>query len=84
PVTPEQPGDKDSTNDFKDETTASDTGSMTVTSQENTEMSSPEASQQSKLAKLGEQNSMTLQGFGLLMVISGIAFFWWKRKNAHL
>ncbi|MBC1379883.1 hypothetical protein HB840_15310 [Listeria innocua] len=84
PVTPEQPGDKDSTNDFKDETTASDTGSMTVTSQENTEMSSPEASQQSKLAQLGEQNSMILQGFGLLMVISGIAFFWWKRKNAHL
>ncbi|EAC4616724.1 InlB B-repeat-containing protein [Listeria monocytogenes] len=81
PVTPEQPGDKDSTNDFKDETTASDTGSMTVTSQENTETSSPEASQQSKLAQLGEQNSMILQGFGLLMVISGIAFFWWKRRK---
>ncbi|MBC1388548.1 LPXTG cell wall anchor domain-containing protein, partial [Listeria innocua] len=32
----------------------------------------------------GEQNSMILQGFGLLMVISGIAFFWWKRrKKAH-
>ncbi|EHT9627762.1 InlB B-repeat-containing protein [Listeria monocytogenes] len=84
PVTPEQPGDKDSTNDSKDETTASDTGSMTVTSQENTETSSPEASQQSKLAKLGEQNSMILQGFGLLMVISGIAFFLWRFRKAHL
>ncbi|ECZ8706644.1 BspA family leucine-rich repeat surface protein [Listeria monocytogenes] len=48
------------------------------------QISSPEASQQSKLANLGEQNSMILQGFGLLMVISGIAFFWWKRrKKAH-
>ncbi|WP_160141146.1 BspA family leucine-rich repeat surface protein [Listeria monocytogenes] len=62
----------------------SNTGNMTVTSQENTVTSSPEASQQSKLANLGEQNSMILQGFGLLMVISGIAFFWWKRrKKAH-
>ncbi|EAF9641633.1 hypothetical protein A6I69_14770 [Listeria monocytogenes] len=84
PVTPEQPGDKDSTNDSKDETTASDTGSMTVTSQENTETSSPEASQQSKLAKLGEQNSLILQGFGLLMVISGVAFFLWRFRKAHL
>ncbi|MBC1376806.1 LPXTG cell wall anchor domain-containing protein, partial [Listeria sp. FSL L7-1699] len=45
------------------------------------QISSPEAAQQSKLAKLGEQNSMILQGFGLLMVISGIAFFWWKRRK---
>ncbi|MBC1388549.1 internalin [Listeria innocua] len=55
------------------------TGNMT----ENTK-TSPKAAQQNKLAQLGEQNSMILQGFGLLMVISGIAFFWWKRKNAHL
>ncbi|RJZ11226.1 Internalin-A [Listeria monocytogenes] len=82
PVTPEQPENKGSSNDSKDQTTASDTGSMTTTTQENATTSS-EASQQSKLAKLGEQNSMILQGFGVLMVISGIAFFWWKRKNAH-
>ncbi|WP_376699971.1 LPXTG cell wall anchor domain-containing protein [Listeria innocua] len=24
---------------------------------------------------------MILQGVGLLMVISGIAFFWWKRRK---
>ncbi|EAC4617469.1 LPXTG cell wall anchor domain-containing protein, partial [Listeria monocytogenes] len=54
----------------------SNTGNMT----ENTK-TSPKASQQSKLANLGEQNSMILQGFGLLMVISGIAFFWWKRRK---
>ncbi|ECL0065261.1 hypothetical protein FJR50_03515, partial [Listeria monocytogenes] len=77
PVTPEQPENKESSNDSKDQTTTSNSGSMMVTSQENTETSSPEASQQSKLAKLGEQNSMILQGVGLLMVISGIAFFWW-------
>ncbi|EAF1671746.1 LPXTG cell wall anchor domain-containing protein [Listeria monocytogenes] len=47
---------------------------------ENTK-TSPKASQQSKLAQLGEQNSMILQGVGLLMVISGIAFFWWKRRK---
>ncbi|EAG4503517.1 LPXTG cell wall anchor domain-containing protein [Listeria monocytogenes] len=58
----------------------SNTGNMTITSQENTK-TSPEASEQSKLAQLGEQNSMILQGFGLLMVISGIAFFWWKRRK---
>ncbi|EAF6118305.1 hypothetical protein AQ443_13740 [Listeria monocytogenes] len=41
--------------------------------------SSPKASQQSKLAQLGEQNSMIMQKFGLLMAISGIALFLWKR-----
>ncbi|EHT9625519.1 leucine-rich repeat domain-containing protein [Listeria monocytogenes] len=58
----------------------SNTGNMTITSQENTK-TSPEASEQSKLANLGEQNPMILQGVGLLMVISGIAFFWWKRRK---
>ncbi|EAC7083858.1 LPXTG cell wall anchor domain-containing protein [Listeria monocytogenes] len=58
----------------------SNTGNMTITSQENTK-TSPKASQQSKLAQLGEQNPMLLQGVGLLMVISGIAFFWWKRRK---
>ncbi len=59
----------------------SNTGNITITSQENTVTSSSEASQQNKLANLGEQNSMILQGFGLLMVISGIAFFWRKRRK---
>ncbi|ECZ8706645.1 LPXTG cell wall anchor domain-containing protein [Listeria monocytogenes] len=54
----------------------SNTGNIT----ENTKTSA-KASQQSKLANLGEQNSIILQGFGLLMVISGIAFFWWKRRK---
>ncbi|EAF9641307.1 BspA family leucine-rich repeat surface protein [Listeria monocytogenes] len=62
---------------------SSNTENMTITSKKNTVTSSSEASQQNKLANLGEQNSMILQGVGLLMVISGIAFFWWKRKNAH-
>ncbi|EAG1723501.1 internalin [Listeria monocytogenes] len=83
PVTPEQPENKESPSDSKDKITTSNSGSMTVTSQENISTSS-EASQQSKLAKLGEQNSMILQGFGLLMVISGIAFFWWRFRKAHL
>ncbi|EPM5622219.1 leucine-rich repeat protein [Listeria monocytogenes] len=76
PVSPEKPGNKESTNDLN-----SNAGGTTITNQENI-VTSSETSQQNKLAKLGEQNSMILQGFGLLMIISGIAFFWWKRKNA--
>ncbi|EOG9807296.1 BspA family leucine-rich repeat surface protein [Listeria monocytogenes] len=84
PVTPpEQPENKESTSDSKDKISTSNSGSMTVTSQENISISS-EASQQSKLAQLGEQNSMILQGFGLLMVISGVAFFLWRFRKAHL
>ncbi|EAE8309340.1 BspA family leucine-rich repeat surface protein [Listeria monocytogenes] len=84
PVTPpEQPENKESTSDSKDKISTSNSGSMTVTSQENISTSS-EASQQSKLAQLGEQNSMILQGFGLLMVISGVAFFLWRFRKAHL
>ncbi|MBC1388608.1 LPXTG cell wall anchor domain-containing protein, partial [Listeria innocua] len=60
----------------------SNTGGTTITNQENA-TTSPEALEQSKLAKLGGQNSILLQVFGLLMVISGIAFFWRKRKNVH-
>ncbi|RJZ12316.1 Internalin-A [Listeria monocytogenes] len=78
PVSPEKPGNKESTNDLN-----SNAGGTTITNQENI-VTSSETSQQNKLANLGEQNSMILQGFGLLMIISGIAFFWWKRKNAHL
>ncbi|EAD7633080.1 hypothetical protein AB290_14300 [Listeria monocytogenes] len=76
PVTPSTPGSDG--NQTPSNGSGSNTGNMT----ENTK-TSPEASQQSKLANLGEQNSMILQGVGLLMVISGIAFFRWKRKNAH-
>ncbi|TYV58766.1 BspA family leucine-rich repeat surface protein [Listeria monocytogenes] len=83
PMTPEQPENKESTSDSKDKISTSNSGSMTVTSQENISTSS-EASQQSKLAQLGEQNSMILQGFGLLMVISGVAFFLWRFRKAHL
>ncbi|EBF5184152.1 LPXTG cell wall anchor domain-containing protein [Listeria monocytogenes] len=83
PMTPEQPENKESTSDSKAKISTSNLGSMTVTSQENISTSS-EASQQSKLAQLGEQNSMILQGFGLLMVISGVAFFLWRFRKAHL
>ncbi|MBC1929017.1 BspA family leucine-rich repeat surface protein [Listeria innocua] len=34
---------------------------------------------ESKLAKLGEKNSLILQGFGLLMVFSSMFFFWRKK-----
>ncbi|TYV64970.1 LPXTG cell wall anchor domain-containing protein [Listeria monocytogenes] len=33
------------------------------------------------MAKLGEKNSLILQGLGLIMVISGIVFFIFKRKK---
>ncbi|MCW07390.1 BspA family leucine-rich repeat surface protein [Listeria monocytogenes] len=58
-------------------------GNTTITSQGNITTTSPATSQGGKLAKLGENSSLLLQGFGLLMVISGIAFFWWKRRKAH-
>ncbi|EAF9641675.1 internalin [Listeria monocytogenes] len=81
PVTPSTPGADG--NQTPSNASCSNTGNMTITSQENTK-TSPEASEQSKLAQLGEQYSIILQGVGLLMVISGIAFFWWKRrKKAH-
>ncbi|MBC1384744.1 LPXTG cell wall anchor domain-containing protein [Listeria innocua] len=78
PVSPEIPENKESTSDLD-----SNTGGKTITNQENVVISS-EPSQQSKLANLGEQNSIILQGFGLLMVISGIAFFWWKRRKTYI
>ncbi|EKZ4846026.1 leucine-rich repeat domain-containing protein [Listeria monocytogenes] len=71
PLTPGSGGNQPPSNG-----SGSNTGNMT----ENTK-TSPETSEQSKLAQLGEQNSIILQGFGLLMVISGIAFFWWKRRK---
>ncbi|HAC4848019.1 TPA_asm: LPXTG cell wall anchor domain-containing protein, partial [Listeria monocytogenes] len=74
PVIPPTPGTGE--NQIPSNGSGLNTGNMT----ENTK-TSPEASQQNKLANLGEQNSMILQGVGLLMVISGIAFFWWKRRK---
>ncbi|ELU5122925.1 BspA family leucine-rich repeat surface protein [Listeria monocytogenes] len=61
----------------------SNTVNTTITSQGNISPTSSATSQGGKLAKLGENSSLLLQGFGLLMVISGIAFFWWKRRKAH-
>ncbi|EOD5840191.1 BspA family leucine-rich repeat surface protein [Listeria monocytogenes] len=58
-------------------------GNTTITSQGNTSTTSPATSQESKLAKLGENNSLLLQGFGVLMVLSGVAFFLVKRRNTH-
>ncbi|EAE8309329.1 BspA family leucine-rich repeat surface protein [Listeria monocytogenes] len=78
PVKPEQLGNKESTSDF-----TSSTGSTKITSQENTMTASPTMSQGGKLAKLGESSSLFLQGFGLLMLISGTVFFWKKRKKTH-
>ncbi|EKZ3786380.1 BspA family leucine-rich repeat surface protein [Listeria monocytogenes] len=61
----------------------SNTGNMTITSQGNTSTTSPATSQEEKLAKLGENSSLLLQGFGLLLVLSGMIFFWKKRKKTH-
>ncbi|HAO6009621.1 TPA: BspA family leucine-rich repeat surface protein [Listeria monocytogenes] len=62
----------------------SNTGNMTLTSQGNAATASPTSSQGGKLAKLGEDSSLLLQGFGLLLVLSGMIFFWKKRKKMHL
>ncbi|EAF6118189.1 LPXTG cell wall anchor domain-containing protein [Listeria monocytogenes] len=78
PISPEKPGNKESTSDF-----TSNTGSMKITSQENTIIASPTMQPGGKLAKLGESSSLFLQGFGLLMLISGMVFFWKKRKKTH-
>ncbi|MFD2307212.1 BspA family leucine-rich repeat surface protein [Enterococcus termitis] len=62
----------------------SNTGNATMTSQGNTAIASPATSSQGgKLAKLGENSSLLLQGFGLLLVLSGMIFFWKKRKRTH-
>ncbi|HAO6440065.1 TPA: BspA family leucine-rich repeat surface protein [Listeria monocytogenes] len=58
-------------------------GNMTITSQGNNTTSSPITSQERKLAKLGEKSSLLFQGFGLLLVLSGVAFFLWKRRKVH-
>ncbi|EHD1581072.1 BspA family leucine-rich repeat surface protein [Listeria monocytogenes] len=50
----------------------------------NTTTPSSTTSQRGKLAKLGENSSLLLQGFGLLLVLSGLILFWKKRKRTHL
>ncbi|ELC2202372.1 BspA family leucine-rich repeat surface protein [Listeria monocytogenes] len=63
--------------------TVSNTGSRNtiITSPKNTTTFSLATPQESKLAKLGEKNSLILQGLGLIMMISGIVFFIFKRKK---
>ncbi|EAF9641667.1 BspA family leucine-rich repeat surface protein [Listeria monocytogenes] len=59
------------------------TGNTMITSQEDIVTSFLATSQEGKLAKLGENNSLLLQGFGALMVLSGVAFFLVKRRKMH-
>ncbi|RJZ10787.1 hypothetical protein DYZ47_03007 [Listeria monocytogenes] len=61
----------------------SNTGNMMMTSQGNTATASPATAQESKLAKLGEKSSLLLQGFGLMLVLSGVTFFLVKRRKTH-
>ncbi|MBC2143359.1 LPXTG cell wall anchor domain-containing protein [Listeria innocua] len=82
PVTPPTPGA--SGNQISSNGSGSNTGNMTMTSQGNAATVSPTSSQGGKLAKLGEDSSLFLQGFGLLLVLSGMIFFWKKRKKMHL
>ncbi|EAG4503516.1 BspA family leucine-rich repeat surface protein [Listeria monocytogenes] len=81
PVTPTTPGDGG--NQTPSNGSGSNTGNMTMTSQGNTATASPTSSQGGKLAKLGGTSSLLLQGFGLLMVLSGVAFFLLKRRKMH-
>ncbi|EKZ4848259.1 InlB B-repeat-containing protein [Listeria monocytogenes] len=81
PVTPSTPGT--SGNQTPSNGSGVNTGNMTITSQGNNIMPSPTTSQKRKLAKLGESNSLFLQGFGLLLVFSGVVFFLWKRRKIH-
>ncbi|WP_181343330.1 InlB B-repeat-containing protein, partial [Listeria monocytogenes] len=81
PTTPGTGGNQLPSNDSEVNTV--NTGNTTITSQKDTATSSPATFQESKLAKLGENRSLLLQGFGLLLVLSGMIFFWKKRKNGH-
>ncbi|EAC4616767.1 hypothetical protein AB441_11550 [Listeria monocytogenes] len=49
----------------------------------NNTIPSPTTSHERKLAKLGEKSSLLLQGFGLLLVLSGVDFFLRKRRKVH-
>ncbi|ENE8480241.1 BspA family leucine-rich repeat surface protein [Listeria monocytogenes] len=81
PPTPEDGGSQRSSNDSGLNTV--NTGNTMITSQEDIVTFSPAVSQESKLAKLGENSSLLLQGFGLLLALSGMIFFWKKRKKTH-
>ncbi|EKZ3831057.1 BspA family leucine-rich repeat surface protein [Listeria monocytogenes] len=81
PVTPTTPGNGG--NQTPSNGSGSNTGNMTMTSQGNTATASPTSSQGGKLAKLGGTSSLLLPGFGLLMVLSGVAFFLLKRRKMH-
>ncbi|EAF6816767.1 BspA family leucine-rich repeat surface protein [Listeria monocytogenes] len=59
------------------------TGNTTITSQGNVSTIYPATVQRGKLAKLGENSSLLLQGFGLLLVLIGMIFFLFKRKNTR-
>ncbi|EHC6355821.1 BspA family leucine-rich repeat surface protein [Listeria monocytogenes] len=81
PTTPRAGGNQTPSNDSGLNTV--NTGNMTIINKENTTTTSPTTSQTEKLAKLGETSSLILQGFGLLLVLSGMIFFWKKRKKIH-
>ncbi|EAG1723497.1 BspA family leucine-rich repeat surface protein [Listeria monocytogenes] len=81
PTTPGSGGNQTPSNDSGLNTV--NTGSTMITSQEDIVTSSPATSQEGKLAKLGENNSLLLQGFGLLLVLSGVTFFLVKRRKTH-
>ncbi|HCV2828534.1 TPA: BspA family leucine-rich repeat surface protein [Listeria monocytogenes] len=81
PTTPEDGGSQRSSNDSGLNTV--NTGNTMITSQKDIVTSSPATSQENKLAKLGENSSLLLQGFGVLMVLSGVAFFLVKRRKMH-
>ncbi|MBC1417340.1 LPXTG cell wall anchor domain-containing protein, partial [Listeria innocua] len=78
PTTPGSGGNQTSSNG-----SGLNVGNTAITSQGNTSPTSPAASQGGKLAKLGENSSLLLQGFGLLLVLSGVAFFLVKRRKMH-
>ncbi|ENI1318064.1 LPXTG cell wall anchor domain-containing protein, partial [Listeria monocytogenes] len=59
------------------------TGNTMITSQEDIVTFSPATSQEGKLAKLGENSSLLFQGLGVMLVLSGVAFFLVKRRKMH-
>ncbi|EAE7309347.1 BspA family leucine-rich repeat surface protein, partial [Listeria monocytogenes] len=81
PTTPRAGGNQTPSNDSGLNTV--NTGNMTIINKENTTTTSPTTSQAEKLAKLGETSSLILQGFGLLLVLSGVTFFLVKRRKTH-
>ncbi|EAF9641305.1 LPXTG cell wall anchor domain-containing protein [Listeria monocytogenes] len=81
PSTPGAGGNQTSSNDSG--LNIVNTGNTMIISQEDIVTSFLATSQEGKLAKLGENNSLLLQVFGLLLVLSGVAFFLVKRRKMH-